>query len=537
MFYFIIEETLIAVICDCIVILGLVGCGGCIIRAINNIQKEQETLKKCESFVRRLEKNKITDDGYKDFVKLINKEEITSQAIQKKIHEDSPLRTSYVSERFMNILSAVSDKNHVRKAPTISDLHELTLQREQGGKCVGVFRAITPSILVLGIFGTLVGVHVKLSVDKFDLANLAVLAEALLPGILAVLTTIITIFFRGWYNKNWSEFITELDELTVTKILPFFQQPEIISLDIERFTDTIHEVLEGENRLDFGKVAEQLQELNGLIGEWQKVFKKLGEPLLTENLPTTETGFRLLEKFRKDIGMMHEYLSNNVRRLQQLCTAYSQNAAAEVEVTNALLENLPEECTRLIEQLQRDTLHINSISNTLAQQEEMVRNAGFEEKAQEIQAGGKNCAELLEWIAQLPEHIQQHYGDAYDNFVANFQNLQKNKAYIEKGISVFATLPAACETRRVSLSSHFSHGLETLQKGTQPLLRTLNGETEQTRYYQQKMFEMKGLYPPGLFGWKMRLFDLVGNLRYFFYKRWMGRILLLGLLIYFILFL
>lgn len=525
------DEMLITVICVFILIMGLVGCGWSIIRAINNIQKEQTTLKKCKSFIENLEKYRKSNDGYKEFLQVIKQEEITSQVIQKEIHGGSPLRTSYVSERFMNILSAVSDKNHVRKAPTVSDLHELTLQREQGGKCVGLFRAITPSILVLGILGTLVGVHGKLG--EIESKHISVLASALLPGILAVITTIIMIFLRGWYNKNWSKFITELDDLTVKHILPFFQQPTIISLDIERFTKSVHEILEGKNRLDFRKVAEQLQEYNNLILRWQQLFENLGKKLISDNISAIETEFKKLVDYRERVGKTHERICNNILKLQQLCTSYEQGAATEVAVSNVLLENLPGECSRMMEQLQRDMLHIDSIHNTLALRNGTVISSGFEKNVQEIQSCGKSCVELLEWITILPERIQQHYGNLYNNFESNFQSIQANKSYLEKQLPNFATLPTAYEERRSSLTKHLNNGHNKLQTKTTGLLRTLSHEAKQTHRYQHELDKMNSLYPPGLFGLRMRLFDLVGNLRNFFYRRWIGRAMLLAGLIYF----
>ena len=529
MFIFILDETLIAIICVCIVSLGMVGCGGAIVRAICNIQKESESLKRCKSFIINIKENRESD-GFKAFMARYTyagyqRENISSRSIQQLVHKDGPLNTSYVSERLMAIISAVNDKNHIRKTPSLSDLHELTLQREQGGKSVGVFRAITPSILVMGILGTLVGVHDKL--DELDLNHLSVLSTALWPGILAVFTTIIMIVFRGWYNKLWSQFISELDDLTLKEILPFFQQPEVFSLDIERFTKAASSVMEGENRLDSQQMVEQIRELNSLISEWHKLYQEVGSPMLEEDLPRAIKGIKDLINCRALMQERCEDVRNGMQDLLKLCSDYSQKTLEGVDKADALLETLPDECSRLMEQLQRDLPLIRNMHDILSLNENKFKNSGFQESVKELKPDGERCAELVQWLSALPQRLQADYGKLHPTLCKHLQNICSHKGNIDELIQTCLTnLPAyfqeALDIHNPQYKNAKAH-VHTCKNITHDILSWMLNRS----YKHAVDVQSVPLYPPGLFGIKMRLFDLVGNWRTFLYKTWKGRIILL----------
>lgn len=132
-----------------------------------------------------------------------------------------PLHSGYVSDRLYAILSSVNTNNLVRKAPPLEDLHELTMQRERGGVATSLFRMIAPGILVLGILGTLLGVHQRLA--EVDEKGVFVLSDALMPGAYAVFFTVIVMACRGYYNGALSRFVSDFNEYTLTCLLPFFR--------------------------------------------------------------------------------------------------------------------------------------------------------------------------------------------------------------------------------------------------------------------------------------------------------------------------
>lgn len=524
MFLFILDETLIAAICDCILALGMIGCGCTILRAISNLQKENEALTGCKNFIKTLEKNKQSkkhDDGFKAFTLLYGREH-DSNSLQKLLCQNSLLKTSYVSERLAAIISAVSDKNHVRKAPSLNDLHELTLQREQGGKSVGFFRAVTPSILVLGILGTLVGVHNKLD-DLNDIRHLSTLATALLPGIMAVVTTIIMIVLRGWYNKNWSEFITKLDNLTLEKILPYFQQQETNDQVTECFADSVSLVLEGENRLDFDEMVKQMQRLNRLTNEWQDIYDKMGQHLIKDDLPTAADCISLLEKNREQIHKHYTRVCTHMKALQEdLCNIYAKNAANLVINTAPLLTVLPDECVSLKEQLERDNPNINNIRALLAKQEKTVKESSFTKRAEEIEARSKSCAQLLDWIQQLPQRVSENYSGVHAHMIEGLLVVQGNQYFITNQMQSFADMQEKYEDTIAQNQKHFESSLGQIQMLSRTICAQLRQDQDESKRLRKKIDDLKKTYPDGLFGLKMWLIDKVNHTRHFLYKTFLG---------------
>lgn len=158
-----------------------------------------------------------------------------TEGTQKKL-----LKTSYVSDRLFSILSAVNTKNLVRKIPSLQDLHALTIQHERGFISSAFFRALAPGILVLGILGTLVGVHYRLPLLE-ESGNITSLAGALVPGALAVFFTVVVMILRGIYNKKLSRFLSEFDEYTLTQLLPFFRPISQIQNEVNLLSSTLHE--------------------------------------------------------------------------------------------------------------------------------------------------------------------------------------------------------------------------------------------------------------------------------------------------------
>ncbi len=161
----------------------------------------------------------------------------SSASVQRYLYSgmqqrEASLHSGYVSDRLYAILSSVNTSNLVRKAPPLEDLHELTMQRERGGRATALFRMIAPSVLVLGILGTLLGVHHQLA--EVDEKGVFVLSDALMPGAYAVFFTVIVMACRGFYNGALSRFVSDFNKYTLTCLLPFFRPISQSQADMNR---------------------------------------------------------------------------------------------------------------------------------------------------------------------------------------------------------------------------------------------------------------------------------------------------------------
>lgn len=240
----------------------------CIRRAHANLKQEAEVLqldvakrvriRRIEELVSLVDDKRIRDDDgkiirdpYDAIVRhagLMECELNSAAAVQRYLFAgDATMEkvnlhhAGYVADRLYAILCSVSTSNLVRKSPPLEDLHELTIQKERGSASTSVFRMLIPSILVLGILGTLVGVHEKLLLIDKEL-GLVELADALLPGAIAVGATVVVMMYRGVYNKTLSRFVAAFNEYTITRLLPFFRPISQSQADINQLVSALTSV-------------------------------------------------------------------------------------------------------------------------------------------------------------------------------------------------------------------------------------------------------------------------------------------------------
>lgn len=205
----------------------------------------------------------------------------------KKSRGDEGLREDgYVWERIKTICTAMDPRHRDRKLPLLGELRGLSLQREQSGFYACVFRAMIPSILVMGIACTLFGVHSALP-QVYQSNQLGdQLGNALLPGAFAVLCTIVLFVFRGLYNKELSRLIVDLDELTMRTLFPYFQEDEIHFHLLTQFADNI-EISMSQGEESDVVLHERMTQFAQMMAKWKK-SSEAGSSTLTKHAAQTD---------------------------------------------------------------------------------------------------------------------------------------------------------------------------------------------------------------------------------------------------------
>ena len=189
-------------------------------------------------------------------------------AMSQKIH------SGYVSDRLYAVLCSVDTENLVKKLPALEDLRELTMQRERGGFSTSGFRLLAPGILVCGILGTLIGVHSSLGGGAHGKEMIPMLADALLPGALAVGITVVVMCFRGWYNSRWAQFISAFDEYTLRHMLPLFRpSASQVETDIGTLADALRQTQEQYAHIQ--RLRDNLQSFQKRIGECHRTCAEM----------------------------------------------------------------------------------------------------------------------------------------------------------------------------------------------------------------------------------------------------------------------
>lgn len=122
----------------------------------------------------------------------------------------------------MLTVAEATDRN--RRLPSIDDLHEWSLDREFGRPCVSLHRLVVSSLLIMGILGTLLGVHICLeSAAGNSKTILEQLPPALTPSMMAVGFTIVLAIFKGIYSTKLENLLGKLDRYTLDTLVPALQ--------------------------------------------------------------------------------------------------------------------------------------------------------------------------------------------------------------------------------------------------------------------------------------------------------------------------
>lgn len=96
--------------------------------------------------------------------------------------------------------------------PSAGDLREMTLQSELSGIAPSSLNTIVSFLLILGIFGTMSGVHdVLLDLGLDDIQEMK---PALRPSVVAIIFTVVLIMLRALYAALLDHYLIELDAWT-----------------------------------------------------------------------------------------------------------------------------------------------------------------------------------------------------------------------------------------------------------------------------------------------------------------------------------
>ena len=215
------------------------------------------------------------------------------------------------------------------RLPSLSDLRALTYAAEAARRPVWMLRVVVSILLIIGILGTLVGVHAAIDGNNFSMEKLP---TALIPSSLAVTFTVLLIICRGVYRKKVDEYIGRLDRHTVSFYFPFFRPAEESSVQLQEIKDSIASF-----SISVNGMSECVEGLDGIHERLNKYGEVVNEAHLKLNtwqrdlpLPDADAYARVVESF---------------------CDGYAQ--------TQALRVRLQEQIKLLSENLQYATLGLS----------------------------------------------------------------------------------------------------------------------------------------------------------------------------------
>lgn len=304
-------------------------CGLC---AVFGIMRENRLLKKCR------DKNIFSDSGKRSSARI----EIL-RAYLKELRSNEKNRARIGHGKLLQLrLETISDaiaSEGVKVMPTLHDLHSLSMQDEMSRISSVWLRTITSFLLIMGIFGTLAGVHNVMSSGAET--QITSLRDALEPSMYAVFFTVLLMWLRGFYVAKLDSYLERLDLFTITEIIPTMQP-------VTKVQNTAHDL--SHHFIELQKKVSELENLNA------------GMNALQSNL----SGF--LEKMRKntdDVSRLREQVDGVHQKLNE-----AQNKAVERREALAQLVQVGQTLeSGIVQGVQDMSLYVESVNQRCAEVE------------------------------------------------------------------------------------------------------------------------------------------------------------------------
>ena len=326
------------------------------------------------------------------------------------------------------VSSLVQTQNQAEKAqvdidlPSMGDLNNLTELAEQSSPCVVGLNVIISFLLILGIFGTLWGIHYSMS-DADSLQGLSELGPALLPSAWAVGITVILMMAKGIYQYKHSHYMSALNRFTLLYLIPHLQRDAHadavmgqVETAAEGFFDTVTSVPQWADAVQQNQshllrnIATAREMIQRLIHLQKQLEERFGEVRCTKDVAKKHGD--LLERA---IGQMEE-------QMQRLQNAYQDAKKLAVTYTNILTKfgdleqgvaiGLETETERVTESTpllkeSRDTLsgidsHIQSVR---AKEREVLR---IKEELETLRSAMEQRKEAWHEVRTAMDHFREH---------------------------------------------------------------------------------------------------------------------------------
>ena len=113
--------------------------------------------------------------------------------------------------------------------PEMSDFHELSLHRESHRSSTAWLYAVVSVLLIMGICGTMLGVHGVLDVDDGSHMRLEDILSVLEPAKTAVVCALIALILKELYARGVESCMVKLDSYTICELLPSKEKESVKS--------------------------------------------------------------------------------------------------------------------------------------------------------------------------------------------------------------------------------------------------------------------------------------------------------------------
>lgn len=160
------------------------------------------------------------------------------------LSDDKVVKDNLIGQRLADLLTAWKGAGEQQDSlPSLQDLHRLSSRRLLTAWAPSMLRLICSVLLIIGICGTLWGVHAALTGSESHI--LRRLPAALEPSKWAVLTTVLLLCLRAHYERTAEQFLCRMDHLTLRRLLPCLQPQDTMNSALQSFAQEIRAFREG----------------------------------------------------------------------------------------------------------------------------------------------------------------------------------------------------------------------------------------------------------------------------------------------------
>lgn len=297
--------------------------------------------------------------------------------------------------RVYSLYRALVDENGSRQLPQLHDLRELALQDEMSRISAATLRTIISFLLIVGIFGTLFGVHSVIKswdlymINEFKVSDLT---PALEPSMFAVAGTVLLMWLQGVYSHFLQRYLLELDQITMEELLPRLQpvsNTQNSSTDIDANIKNIAKSM-GEMAAVLDKLGGTIDALKSKVEPYQEYSKRLQE--LKDKTKATA------DKLSKEQKKQSKQLSDAEKNLED----YKQDELARQKESAETLRSSLDAASKVREAYKQLTAQSTDSLKQLNGNVEMMQRLA--ETARNIPSYANNIRKYVEDINKTVEH-------------------------------------------------------------------------------------------------------------------------------------
>ena len=234
----------------------------------------------------------------------------------------------------------------IQKLPSLAELSEFSFQAARTTFAMRCVMITFSSMLILGILGTLCGVHA--SVDAGIDNDIRVLTPAFIPSATAALMTIVLMTLRGSYRRILVKLVTQIDLYTLNTLIPCLQPDSMSEITSRVLSDSMRELW---SHLDLLKNSmNSVRKVTDTAKEKTNPFFSMLDNISTL-LPNIKNHVELYSSQVTEMKTLADKIAKCYRGIQSGLRALSTQEAASVDKLSHEMDALAQDVSQRREKL------------------------------------------------------------------------------------------------------------------------------------------------------------------------------------------